>query len=277
LKPQPAFGVDERTEFKILRSYAGVRKRTRLLEATVMPACNPPADVSREEYIESLCNGPLARIRRNRLAQFAGIRCDPDVYSRRQADRYLTAAKELGFVPTIQAIADAGAAGIGVRIGAASVQHMNSIGSVEADLLASSNTVAVLMPAAVFLGAAGPYPPARTLIDMGAAVALASGYHPPHNLSHSMKTAIALACRAMGMTVAEAISAATINAAHALRIADRTGSLEYGKQADIVILGISDYRDLGQQLGDAPVDLAMKMGRVVYRRSVAQWPDSGSF
>src|SRR5581483_7543865 len=110
----------------------------------------------------------------------------------------------------------------------------------------------------------GHYAPARTLIDEGVAVALGSNFNPHLSPALSMQAAIALACVQMEMTVAEAISAATINASHTLKAADRFGSLECGKSGDVLLLDAPDYRELGCQFGTNLVHTAIKRGKVIF-------------
>ena len=125
-------------------------------------------------------------------------------------------------------------------------------------------TVATLLPA-VMLDGATPPPPARALIDAGAAVAIASNFNPHRTPTWNMQTVIAMACRDLGMKCAEAISAATINGAHALGRADRAGSLEPGKAADILLLNTDDCVDLCRYFGVNLVYMTIKRGSVIYR------------
>jgi imidazolonepropionase len=124
--------------------------------------------------------------------------------------------------------------------------------------------MATLLPA-VSLHNGGYHAPARALIDSGAAIALATNFNPRHTPMLSMQAVVALACLRMGLTAAEAISAATINGAHALGSADRVGSLEPGKSADLLLLDVSDYRELARQFGANLVRLTMKRGKPIYR------------
>ena len=110
------------------------------------------------------------------------------------------------------------------------------------------------------------------LIDHGVAVALATGYHPCECPSQSMQMSIALACRGLQMTPAEAITAATINAAHAIGRADTIGSIESGKSADLLMLSVPDYRELPYHFGVNLVDFVMSRGEVLVERSEVKWP-----
>jgi len=132
---------------------------------------------------------------------------------------------------------------------AVSVDHLESAGPEDAAALANSSTIATLLPGAVFhLGLQG-YPPARMLIDAGAAVALATDYNPGTSPTVSMPMIISLACTQMKMTPAEAIAAATINGAHAVRAASRAGSIEEGKDGNLAIFDAADYREIPYHFG----------------------------
>jgi imidazolonepropionase-like amidohydrolase len=132
----------------------------------------------------------------------------------------------------------------------------------------ASETIATLSPAVAFERGTKCYPPARMLIDRGASIALASGANPPN-----LQTTIALACRAMDMTPAEAIAACTINGAYAIGRAHSVGSIEAGKSADLAILGVPDYRELPYHLGVNLMNLVMIRGTVRVERSAVKWPD----
>jgi imidazolonepropionase-like amidohydrolase len=130
-----------------------------------------------------------------------------------------------------------------------------------------ASSVDVMSPAIAFHTEGERYPPARMLIDQGAAIALGSGVNPPN-----LQTTVALACNAMSMTPAEAIAASTINGAHALRRAGSIGSLEAGKSADLTILGVPDYRELPYHFGVNLANLVMIRGTVLVERSEVKWP-----
>jgi imidazolonepropionase len=146
-------------------------------------------------------------------------------------------------------------------MGAASVDHLMHTSDEEIDIIGQSNTVAVALPCTTFGLAEKQYMPARKFIDANAIVALATDCNPGTAWNESMQFVIALACRYMKMTVAEALCASTINAAAAIHCEDRIGSIEPGKQADMIILAASDYRHLGYRFGTNLVQTIIKKGK----------------
>ena len=151
-----------------------------------------------------------------------------------------------------------------IRHFAVSIDHLEHATPADAALLAGTCTLATLLPCMSFRNG-GRNAPARAFIDAGVAVALATNFNPHHTPTLNMQTVVALATMRLGMTPEEAISAATINGAHALGRAERVGSLEPGKAADLVILNINDYRDLSHNLGVNLVHLTMKRGEFIYK------------
>ena len=157
-----------------------------------------------------------------------------------------------------------------VEIGAVSVNGLNHADESDAALLGHSRTMAVVLPGPVYQSYLSRIAPARLLVDKGAALALASGFDPSMPSTYNMMTVVALACAQMGLSTEEAITAATINGAHALLRADQCGSLEFGKEADLIILGVSDYREIPYQFGVNLVTMTMRKGQVVYREGLVE-------
>ena len=142
-----------------------------------------------------------------------------------------------------------GAAQLGVQLGAASCDHLEQVNSSDIRALARSETVATLLPGCDFHLGLEHYAPARQLIDRGAIVALATDYNPGTSPTLSMPMAMSLACTHTKMSPAEAIAAATINGAWALRVADQKGSIEPGKDADLAVFAVEDYREIPYWFG----------------------------
>ncbi len=260
-------GLEEHAERKLLRVLETLRNNPVEIVSTFLfqlpPGVGRPATAS---VAEALFENLLPKMRRRRLAAAADIAWDPDPALHRLFARCLAAASDLGLLRKVHAQGCPAAPAIAMALehSAASIDHLENATPADAQVLAGSPIVVTLLPSAAFEDGARTAP-ARTLIDAGAAVALASNFSPHHAPALNMQAAIALAALRLGMTAAEAISAATINAAHALGCADRVGSLEAGKSADVLVLNASDHRDLAQQIGTNLVHLTIKSGRIIYR------------
>lgn len=270
------FGITVAGETKILRVHNALRRRLSSVVSTYSSAGVPEDyEARKDEYLQWLAVRLLPLLRRRSLAEFAVIRCGEGVFSLAQACRFLGAAREVGLHLRIDAGAmrEPGAIALAVQLGAVSIRVGADTKEQEARLLAESQTIATLLPGpAFYLGKPGN-PEARLLIDSGAAVALGTEYNPETSPSTSMQAMIALACRAMQMTPAEAVTAATINAAHTLRRAGTVGSLEAGKSADLLILSVQDYRELAGHFGVNVVEMVMKSGDVLVERARVGWPE----
>jgi imidazolonepropionase len=261
-------------EIKILRA---LQKQPIPVVSTFL--CTKAAVEYRErpdQYLEWVCSYMLPLVKRRKQAEFADIRCEEGGFDEADARRYLTAARELGFALKMHTGRRTNAAAIrlAVELGAASVDHAEDVSREDVLLLAQSNTVATLLPGETFYLGTEPYAPARMLVDSGVAVALATNYNPETSPSQNMQMMITLACRRMDMTPAEAITAATLNAAYALRRAASIGSLENGKSADLLVLSVPDYREIPEHFGINLVDLVMKNGEVLVQRAEVKWPVS---
>jgi imidazolonepropionase len=198
---------------------------------------------------------------------FVDIFCDEGAFTPAQLERVLGAARALGFPlkAHLDEFAALGGTPVAAALGALSVDHL--IVSGDADLAALHDhpaTIATLMPATPFGLGLGRYAPARRMIDeYGLAVALGSDLNPGTCWCVAMPFAIALACRGMRMTPAEALVAATLNAAYAVGRGGHVGSLEVGKQADVIVLNVPDYRQLAYRIGENLVETVIKRGRIV--------------
>jgi imidazolonepropionase len=207
----------------------------------------------------------IPAVARKKLAEFIDCFCDRGAFSVQQCRRVLAAGKQHGMAPRLHAeqLTRTGASRLAVQFEAASADHLDQLSSADIRALARSDVVATLLPGANFHLGLKDYPPARKLIDAGAIVALATDFNPGTSPTPNMQFILSVACSAMRMTPAEAITAATINAAWALRRADRLGSLEPGKQADLIVMDVSDYREVPYYFGVNHCRITVKAGAVV--------------
>ncbi len=195
---------------------------------------------------------------------FVDVFCETKAFDLAQSRQILQKARELGFPLKIHAdeFDNLGGASLAVELGAASADHLVRTSDADIAALGKSDTVAVALPCTPFGLAERDYTPAAKILDADGILALATDCNPGTAWNESMQFALALACRYMKLTPAQAIAAATINSAHAIRRADKVGSLEPGKQADLLILSVGDYRQLGYRFGTNLVKQVVKKGRV---------------
>jgi imidazolonepropionase len=264
LEAKSGYALDSPGELKTLRVLDRLNGNPLDIVPTYLGAHIPPPEYRgrADAYIDWTIAEMMPQIRRRRLARFVDIYCDEGAFTLDQSRRYLEHARRLGFGLKIHAeqFARTGATRLAVELEGVSADHLEQVGAEDICALAQSNTIATLLPGSVFHLGLRTYAPARALIEAGAAVALATDFNPGTSPTFSMQMVLSLACTEMRMSPAEAIAAATINGAHALRLADHTGSLEPGKQGDLIVLNVSDYRELPYYFGTNNVKVTIKRG-----------------
>ncbi|PKO15202.1 MAG: imidazolonepropionase [Chloroflexi bacterium HGW-Chloroflexi-10] len=197
-----------------------------------------------------------------RTKPFVDVFCETGAFSLEQSRRILEKAKSLSFPLKIHAdeFDNLGGAALAAELGAASADHLVRTSALDISALAQSNTVAVALPPTPFGLGHSEYTPARAILEANGLLAIASDLNPGTAWCENMQFVIALSCRYLKISVAQAIVCATINSAAAIGRADRVGSLEPGKQADLLVLSVDDYRNLGYQFGGNLVQKVMKRG-----------------
>jgi imidazolonepropionase len=219
----------------------------------------------RQGYLKLLTDQMLPEVARCRLARFCDVFCDVGAFTLDETETVLAAARRSGLGLKLHAdeLSPLGGAELAARMGAISADHLLCITEAGIDALARSKTVATLLPGtAFFLGM--EYAPARKLLERGVCVALASDCNPGTCPTENLPLIGAMACTQMKMLPSEALTALTLNAARAIDCADRVGSIEIGKQADLVICEVANYRQLFYHFGVNHVWRVIKRGRVVY-------------
>jgi imidazolonepropionase len=268
------YGLDAESELKMLDAIAALDASHALdLVPTFMAAhAIPPEFTGRpDEYIAEIIESmlPAARdwyaasaFRTAGVPCFVDVFCEVNAFDVAQSRRVLQTGRDLGFgvkahVDEFNAL---GGVTLGLESGALSLDHLDVTRPDEAALLAASNTAAVIMPAVNFNLGSTHFADARALIDAGGIVALATDINPGSAPCPSMPLIMAIACRYQRLLPSEALTASTINAAYAIGMSDRVGSLETGKQADLLIVGAPDYRHLAYQFGGNLVRRVIKRG-----------------
>jgi imidazolonepropionase len=272
------YGLETQAELRLLEAIVALDQEGPIdLAPTFLGAHAIPAEFEGQSgaYTRLVCEEMLPRVREWWLERRAGeelpfvdVFCEEGAFDLDQSRRILTRAKELGFPLKIHAdeFEGLGGTGLAVELGATSADHLVKTPAEEIQALGKSDTVAVALPCTPFGLAERDYTPAQAILEAGGILALATDLNPGPAWCESMQFAIALACRYMGLTPAQALAAATINAAAAIGRAGQIGSLEPGKQADLLILDAEEYRHLGYRFGTNLVSTVVKRGEIVFER-----------
>lgn len=220
----------------------------------------------RAGWVRELCDTILPELRP--LAEFCDVFCEDHVFTTDESRAILTRARELGYGIKLHAdeLVPTGGAELAVELGAVSADHLACTGPAGIAALAASDTVAVLLPGTSFYLRKTTHAPARAMLEAGVAVALATDLNPGSCLTESVPMILTLACLQLGMTPAEALVAATRNAACAIGRGDSVGSIERGKRADLVVWDVPSWRAIPTHFGVSLVQAVFKDGREVYRR-----------
>ncbi len=211
----------------------------------------------------------MPEIARRGLARFCDVFCERNVFTAAQSERVLRAGQAHGLAAKLHAdeLCDTGGAELAARVRAVSADHLHCASEVGLRAMAAAGTIAVLLPGtAVFLGLAH-HAPARRMVELGVPVAVATDFNPGSCFCPSLPLALSFACTQLGLSPAEALMGATVNAAHAVLCADRVGTLEPGKQADLVLWDTGDYRDIPYQMGGVLAHTVFKRGQIVWERT----------
>jgi imidazolonepropionase len=220
-----------------------------------------------QSYVEVVCTEMIPRAAKRKLAKFVDVFCDKGAFSSVETAQILAAAERHGISVRVHVCQLAQTVLRPFwKFDPASFDHLDHVSDDDILELAKRNTVATLVPGANYFLGLKEYPPARKLIDAGVPVALATDYNPGTSPTFSMPMAMSLACTHMKMSPAEAVTAATINGAWALRVADRKGSIEPGKDADLALFAVEDYREISYWFGADRCSMTMMSGTVAYPR-----------
>jgi imidazolonepropionase len=257
------YGLDRDTELASLEAVAAAGGLPTWLGAHAVPPEQPDADA----YLDFALAEVLPAAAKLELARAADVFLERGAFDAAQARRYLTACKGAGLALRLHGdqFTESGAIPLALELGARSVDHLEATGPDGVRALARSDTAAVLLPAsALFLGR--PMPPARALVDTGAAVALATDFNPGSAFTESLPLVCSLAATQLRLAPAEALCAVTVNAAHVLGVAGDRGRIAPGYRADLVLLDAPDWRYLAYHLGGDLVAAVVRAGSLAYRR-----------
>lgn len=238
------------------------------LVPTLLAAHETPPEYreERERYLDVVCEEILPAVSEAGLARFCDVFCEQGVFTPSESRRVLLAGRELGLAPRLHAdeFVDSGGAELAAELGALSADHLTAISTAGIEALAGAGVTAVLLPGTSFFLMKHSYAPARRLIAGGIPVALATDCNPGSSNTESMPMIFVLAVYELGLSIEEALTASTLNAACCLGLGDQIGSVEVGKRADLVILGAPNLLHLAYHYGVNPVRAVIKNGAVVH-------------
>jgi imidazolonepropionase len=217
-----------------------------------------------QKYVESVCTEMVPRAAKGKLAQFVDVFCDRGAFSEDQTRQIFAAAATHGLSVRahVGQLSETPLAAL-LEYEPVSLDHMDHVGDADVAELAKRDTVATFVPGANYFLGLSKYPAARRFIDAGVPVALATDYNPGSSPTASMPFVLSLACTQMKMSPPETITAATINGAWALRLQDRKGSVEPGKDADLAVFGVKDYREIAYWIASNQCVLTVLNGVLV--------------
>jgi imidazolonepropionase len=248
VEAKSGYGLDVDSEIKSLEA---IREAGRQFPGTVVPTLlgahvvPPEFAHNREEYVRLICEEMIPQADERALAWFVDAYCESGAFDPEETELIFTSAWQRNFGIRLHACQFSSTSLHSLmKFNLASVDHLDCVREEDIELLAQSSTVATLLPASNYFLGLDTFAPARKLIDGGAAVALATDYNPGTAPTPSMPFVLSLACTQLKMTPAEAVAATTLNGACALRMADRKGSLEAGKDADVAVFNAEDYREI---------------------------------
>ena len=265
------YGMDFDTELKQLRVMGELDRRhpVDIVSTFLGPHSVLPEYKGKErEFLDRMLQDVMPAVRRENLAEFADIFCEKGVFSLEDSEYYLTRAKDMGFKLKIHAdeMYPLGGAELAARVGAVSADHLLKASDAGIRQMAERGVISTLLPATAFC-LKEEYAPARKMIDSGCAVALASDLNPGSCFTNSIPLLIALGCIYMDMSIEEVITALTINGAAALGRAETIGSIEAGKQADLLIMKYPSITYLPYHTAINQVETVIKKGRIILSKN----------
>ena len=270
VEAKSGYGLTLESEMKSLEAIRDAASRwPGTLVATLLGAHVVPKEFQdrSQKYVELVCKEMIPQAAKRKLAQFVDVFCDKGAFTAGETEHIFAAAQQHGLsVRAHMGQLSETALRPFLRFNPASFDHMDHVNDDDIEELAKRDTVATLVPGANYFLGLKEYPQARKLIDAGVPVALATDYNPGTSPTLSMPMAMSLACTHMKMTPAEAIAAATINGAWALRVAERKGTIEAGKDADLAVFDVDDHREIPYWFGTNHCVMTVMNGAVAEQR-----------
>lgn len=270
IEAKSGYGLSLEDELKALRI---LKKLSQLIPITIVPTFLGAHEIpdeyrsNRDKYIDILIKEMIPAVAEEKLAVFCDVFCEKDVFSVEESEKILMAAKDHGLIPKLHAdeLHSTGGAELAAKVKAISADHLLMISDEGIGAMKGADVIPVLLPGTAFFLGKKAYAPARKMIERGLPVALATDFNPGSSMTQNMQLILSIAAINMKMIPAETFGAATVNSARAIGMEKEVGSIEAGKKADIILLGIPDYKYLPYHYGINHVKMVIRHGRIVHQ------------
>ncbi|KPK63044.1 hypothetical protein AMJ83_08690 [candidate division WOR_3 bacterium SM23_42] len=269
VESKSGYGLMPDTEYKMLRAINRLKKRAPIDVVSTLLVHAVPRKMKRRDYIKLVTREMIPYVAKQKLASFCDVFCDNIAFTRTESKEILSVARDYGFKLKIHAdeFANLGGSKLAAELGCTSADHL--LVSTRLDIMAmkTAGVIPTLLPGTSVFLRLTKKPNVAAFRAAKSAVAIASDFNPGSCMIYSMLKIIALACLAYGMHVEEALIGATKNGAKALGLDERIGSIEEGKQADLVVLDVDNYKKIPYQFGEDMVRYTIKKGKVIYGKN----------
>jgi imidazolonepropionase len=271
IEAKSGYGLSPQDELKILKVMKALQEDHPVdIVPTFLGAHTIPKEFrnDRKRYIDLLSEKMIPQVVEEGLAEFCDVFCEKQALYLEESRKILETGKQYGLKLKIHAdqLSSGGGAELAAEVGAFSADHLEYVSPIGIERLAEKRVTAVLLPGGSFFLSMKKFPPARELIERGVAVALGTDLNPGSSMTESLPLMMTMGCAMFKMTPKEVIQAVTIHAAKSMGRENEIGSLEVGKQADVLVLDIPNYKYLPYHFGVDHVEMVIKKGRLVYRR-----------
>ena len=265
IEAKTGYGLDTESELKSLRVLDNVHNNHQIdIFPTFLGAHSIPDEFNgdADAYVNLICNEMIPAVSKQGIAKFCDVFCEVGYFDLLQSSKILKTAMKYNLTPRIHSdeFSNIGGTKLASEVQAVSADHLMEISDNDIDLLTNSDTIAILLPGTTFFLGKEKYAPARKLIDRGVHIAIASDFNPGSCHIKSMPFIIGLSCIYLGLSIEEALKAATWSGACALNEQDRIGSIEVGKQADLIIWDLDKIEQIPYNLTSAPIKNVIKAG-----------------
>ena len=267
LEAKSGYGLDTKTEIKMLEVINELNCENKYgadILPTFLGAHSIPAGISKKDYVDTVCYEMIPQVAKRKIAKFIDIFCEKGYFDKGDTERILSAGASYGLIPKVHTdqFYSIGGVDVAKKVKAISVDHLEVLNTGGIKTLKGTDIIATLLPGcSYFLNMV--YPPARKIIENGIPVALATDFNPGSCMTENMQMIMSLASLKMKMTAEEIINAVTINGAYALFIQEKTGNLDAGKQADILVFDFPNYKDLIYHFGVNQLEKVFIKGKSV--------------